>query len=278
MKSARPGSLALGMNPFTATGVLQLQRTIGNKAVSQIVQNKRDSAVNDRIVQLKWSGAGSSLKWEGEWNARLMHKEPKAPAEDEQDAEMVEEPQMPSILKWDGKQYVPSAASFNSDVFPAASDKAAGYLATLKQWHGWSIQHNLTDSKDILPQIIDVIESKEEGVMVMTANNGKFLRGISLYEENGTTEGYPEIDADDRYWYVMFSAAHPATQLPREKRGVNNDGGVGTALNAAYDGLMAGTAMPIYRHAANPTSYLSLLRAGYTDVNAESDGFQVPQL
>ena len=35
---------------------------------------------------------------------------------------------------------------------------------------------------------------------------------------------------------------------------------------------------PIYRHAENPISYLSLLRSGYEDVYAEKDGFTVPDL
>jgi hypothetical protein len=115
---------------------------------------------------------------------------------------------------------------------------------------------------------------------------------VTLNEFNGATIGYPPIpgaaehgdheDADDeheepnRHIYVMFSAAHPLTQLERQHRMRGSAGAVGSALNGTYDAMLQQLGLPIYRHAVNPRSCLSLLRAGYGDTHAQADGFQEP--
>ncbi len=53
-------------------------------------------------------------------------------------------------------------------------------------------------------------------------------------------------------------------------------GGAGSALNKHFDFLAAPSKLPVYQHAENPISYLSLIRAGYTDVYGAEDSFEVP--
>ena len=94
--------------------------------------------------------------------------------------------------------------------------------------------------------------------------------------------GAPEIpeDEESNWYYVVYSAANPFSQMPRDKRGPIV-GGVGSAMNKHHELLASiygkGT-FPIYRHAENPISYLALLRSGYEDVYAKKDAFDVPDL
>ncbi|MBK6263411.1 DUF4157 domain-containing protein [Marivirga sp. S37H4] len=255
---------------------LQQPKTVQIKKQQIMVDEKSQSY---KVVQRVWKKdeAGKTY-WEGAWDtARLMCKQPDG-------AYDVEAYSPPKLLFWnsDSKKYESTSSSFvieNSKTDKLKEEKVREYN-TLLFWRELADMINLKESKHILAQIIDTIDSADESSSepIILAYSGTSLLGISIYSVKGTTMGAPEIPNSEENWlYVAYSAADPLSQIPREKRGPVF-GGVGAAMNKHYDLFAAMFELPVYRHAENPISYVSLIRAGYTDVYADRDSFELPEL
>lgn len=229
------------------------------------------------LIQRVWKeNASGKTYWEGVWpKARLMCKQP-------DDSFDLEGYKPPKLLFWNQqeKKYEASSSNFRMEFSTTdkfKEDKGREYNEILF-WREFANMEGLRESHHILTQIIDTIhgadsENKEQ---VLLAHSGSALLGISIYSARSTTLGAPKIpDTVDNWLYVSYSAANPLSQIPRDRRG-GVFGGAGSALNKHFDFLAAHYKIPVYQHAENPISYLSLIRAGYTDVYAAEDSFEVP--
>jgi Domain of unknown function (DUF4157) len=253
---------------------------------TEIVQNdSRISSEQRQIVtqselslQAEWEkGEEGKTCWKGEWPvSRLMIKAP--------DPNLDLKGYQPApLLFWNQNQqkYEPGSSRYDFEILKTneVKSKFIKYYNDLLFWREFAIDEKLKESVHIISQIIDTFDEakKDDGEKALFAKTeaGQIL-GVSIYKFNGTLEGAPEIPETEEQWlYVVYSAACPFSQISRSKRGPVF-GGTGTAMYKHFDMFAKLYKNPIYQHAENPISYLALIRAGYQDVYASKDDFELP--
>lgn len=255
-----------------APDLLQRARRLGHRI-------QLDGATGATVRRVWKESESGKVYWEGSWNtARLMKKGPDFDVD-------LEKYEPPKALFWDTKEkkYTPTIQTYDYTVMPVSKfETDSEAYRELLFWREFAKMEELAESAHIIDQIIDSLGDEESEDMLVLAYVKPFLVGVSIFSLGGTTEGAPEIPEDEEsdWYYVHFSAANPFSQIDRKKRGPVH-GGVGSAMNKHHEFLAkyyGKGQFPIYRHAENPISYLSLLRSGYEDVYAEKDKFPSPDL
>ncbi|MEH1800127.1 MAG: DUF4157 domain-containing protein [Nostoc sp.] len=258
-----------------------VQQNSGELQRSLFKSSQQLSASANNLIQRDWkTDESGKIYWEGQWEkARLMSKEP-------EDSFDVKTYSPPKLLFWNDRKQKYEAAITNRNFkieVKSTGDFPPKFLEELNNWQSLAQMLNLNESYHIITQIIDTLntdDKDDQEYVILASSPAGILVGISIYNLGGTTEEAPPIpnaeDEEKNWLYVVYSAAHPLSQVPRQKR-VMFLGGAGAAMNKHYDYLAALYKLPLYRHAENSISYLALVRAGYIDVYAENDHFEVPK-
>ncbi len=176
--------------------------------------------------------------------------------------------ELPPALVWDGNAYVEGPHELTMEQRPAPD-----IVAELQDWRQTSLENGLADSLNIIQNLIGLLtpdddddddeEADPSSIQFIVMRCNGELVGVSCFELDGTLEhAEPIPEQDGRWFYRMYSAANPASQLPQATRPVGTVGAVGTVLQNYYRYLSNRYRLPVYSHQTTQRSADLARRSG----------------